>query len=88
MPDAVMLVLSGEINSDQVAGLREFLANESSGPVVLDLNDVTFVDRAAVGFLAGVEAAGVRIVNCPGYVRSWIAAERPLPEPDEQAPRS
>ena len=26
-------------------------------------------------FLAGVEAAGTEIVNCPEYLRIWIAAE-------------
>jgi len=36
---------------------------------------VTFADRAAVQFLASAEAAGIRIVNCPRYVRTWIAAE-------------
>jgi anti-anti-sigma regulatory factor len=56
--------------------LQEFLANEANGHVTLDLKDVTLVDRAAVHFLAGAEAAGIRIVNCPEYVRSWIAAER------------
>ena len=30
---------------------------------------------AAVRFLAGVEAAGTEIVNCPEYLRIWIAAE-------------
>jgi hypothetical protein len=44
--------------------------------VVLDLNDVTRIDRAAVRYLARVEAAGVDIINCPDYVRSWIAGER------------
>jgi hypothetical protein len=34
---------------------------------------VTLVDREAVRFLASVEAGGVRIVNCPKYVRTWIA---------------
>jgi hypothetical protein len=43
---------------------------------VLDLKEVTLVGQAAVRFLARVEAEGIRIVNCPGYVRSWIAAER------------
>ena len=43
--------------------------------ILLDLKDVTLVGREAVQFLARVEAAGVRVVNCPDYVRSWIAAE-------------
>jgi anti-anti-sigma regulatory factor len=48
--------------------LQELLVTEEHGRVVLDLKDVTLVDRAAVDFLARVETAGVRIVNCPDYV--------------------
>jgi hypothetical protein len=66
--------------------LQEFLANEPTGRVTLDLTEVTLVDRAAVRFLADAEDAGIRLINCPGYVRSWIAAEgdpqpRRFPEP-------
>jgi hypothetical protein len=45
-------------------------------PVFLDLADVTLVNREAIGFLAGVEAAGATLVKCPEYVRSWIEAEQ------------
>ena len=61
---------------EHVARLQESLTDETDSRVIFDLKDVTLVDRAAVQFLADVETAGVRIVNCPGYVRSWIAAER------------
>ena len=61
---------------EHVVRLQESLADETDSRVILDLKDVTLVDRAAVQFLADVETAGVRIVDCPGYVRSWIAAER------------
>ena len=61
---------------EHVVRLQESLADETDSRVILDLKDVTLVDRAAVQFLADVETAGVRIVNSPGYVRSWIAAER------------
>ena len=63
--------------------LQEFLANEADGRVTLDLKDVSLVDRAAVRFLAEAEAAGIHIVNCPEYVRSWIAAERDWQQKDE-----
>ena len=56
--------------------MQELLATTAAGRVVLDLKDIiTLVDRAAVRFLARVEMAGTQIVNCPEYVRSWIAAE-------------
>ena len=73
--DAVVFVLGGEMDSDHVAQLRELLAIDGDCRVLLDLEDVTLVDRAAVQFLARVESEGVRIVNCPEYVKSWIAAE-------------
>jgi len=71
-----VLALSGDMDLEHVDRLQELLANETVNRVTLDLKEITLVDRVAVQFLADVEAAGVRIVNCPRYVRSWIAAER------------
>jgi anti-anti-sigma regulatory factor len=87
-----VFTLSGDLDIEHAARLQEFLSNEANGRVTLDLKDVTLVGRAAVRFLEGVEAAGVRIVNCPEYVRSWIAAERVsqqqlTPQPEEQEPQ-
>ena len=75
-PDEIVFALSGDMDLEHVAGLQELLANETDRRVTLDLKDLALVDRAAVQFLAGRKANGIRIVNCPGYVRSWIAAER------------
>jgi hypothetical protein len=71
-----VFVLSGEVDTGHTTQLAVFLATEVSDRVTLDLKNATLVDRAAVRFLADAEVAGVRIVNCPEYVRSWIAAER------------
>ncbi len=73
---AVVFVLSGELDADHCARLVELVAAEQPGRVRLDLKDVTMVDRAGVQCLARVEAAGVALVNCPDYVWRWIAAER------------
>ncbi len=91
-PAAIVFALSGDLDREHAARLQEFLANETDLRVTLDLQNVTLVDRAAVEFLAEVEAAGIRIVNCPGYVRTWIAAERDsqpqrTQEPDKQEPQ-
>jgi anti-anti-sigma regulatory factor len=75
-PDAIVLAVSGDLHGEHTARLQEFLANERDRPVTLDLQNVSLVDRAAVQFLAAVEAAGIRIVNCPEYVRTWMTAER------------
>ena len=73
--DAVVFVLGGEMDSDHAAQLGELLALDPDRHVILDLEDVTIVDRAAVTFLARVESDRIRIVNCPEYARSWITAE-------------
>ena len=72
----VTFLLSGEMDSDHVAELEALMATESDRLVFLDLTDVTLVNREAIAFLAGVEAAGAILVNCPEYVRSWIDAEQ------------
>ena len=72
----VTFVLSGDMDSAHVTELETLMAAVSNHLVVLDLGDVTLVNREAIGFLAGVEAAGATLVNCPEYVRSWIDAER------------
>ena len=72
---ASVFVLSGVLDIDHTARLQELLATVSGDRVVLDLKDITLVDRDAVGFLARVEMAGTEIVNCPEYVRRWIVAE-------------
>jgi anti-anti-sigma regulatory factor len=72
---ASVFVLSGVLDAEHAVRLQELLATAAGGRIVLDLKDVTLVDRAAVRFLARVESAGTEIINCPGYVRSWIAAE-------------
>ena len=72
----VTFLLSGEMDNDHVAELEALMATESDRLVFLDLTDVTVVNREAITFLAGVEAAGAVLVNCPEYVRSWIDAEQ------------
>lgn len=63
------------MDDEHAAWLQALLAAESDGTVLLDLREVTLVDRQAVRFLARAQAGGVRIVNCPEYVLTWIAAE-------------
>ena len=87
--DAVVLAVSGDIDREHAARLQQYLTGDTGRRLILDLQHVTLVDRAAIQFLAGVEATGIRLVNCPEYGRTWIAAERdsqpqPTPESDNQ----
>jgi hypothetical protein len=72
----VVFRLSGRIEAEDVAELRRLFALETTGrQLVLDLQDVTIVDRDAVKFLAHCEAENIKIENCPPYVREWIGRE-------------
>jgi hypothetical protein len=44
--------------------------------VELDLGNVRLVDQQAVTYLAGCEANGTTLRNCPLYIREWIERER------------
>ena len=69
----VVFTLSGRIEEDDVEELRQVLALEKAGQhVVLDLRDVTLVNQGAVKFLARCEADGIKLENCPAYIREWI----------------
>ena len=44
--------------------------------LVFDLGEATLVDREVVCFLAALEVQGVELLECPRYIREWIARER------------
>jgi len=57
--------------------LQRLLVLEVAGAkVTFDLRDITVVDRDAVKFLEGCEAATIKLENCPAYIREWIDTER------------
>src|ERR1700728_5510463 len=69
------LKLSGRMQAD---GLSELLAEikKCNHLPSLDLEEVTLLDRDSVRFLIRCESQGIRLVNCPFYVREWITRER------------
>ncbi len=82
--DALVLMLSGDIAGDHTADL-ETLVNAGDGPMVLDLKDVSVVDRAGVVLLARSEARGATLLNCPPYVREWILREGQFTHSEQRA---
>ena len=72
-----VFTLSGRMDAENVAELKAVVKSEGKGRrIVLDLKDLTLVDRDAVAFLAGCEADSVKLTNCPAYIREWITRER------------
>ena len=71
------LALSGRVGSEHLPDLRRFLEEEGRPGVVLELGEVTLVDVDVVRFLVECETEAIRLANCPGYVREWMAREKP-----------
>jgi hypothetical protein len=73
----VIFRLVGRIDADSVAQLTDLFALEPKGKrMILDLKDVTIVNRDAVLFLSACESDDVELTACPPYVREWISRER------------
>ncbi len=73
----VVFTLSGRMDAENVAELKEVIESEARGRrIVLELRDLTLVDRDAVKFLERCETDGIKLENCPAYIREWIARER------------
>jgi hypothetical protein len=71
----IVLSISGTITGQHVDTLRNVLQQEA-GALVIDLKNVSLVDRDGVELLALSEDCGTELRNCPAYIREWIARER------------
>ena len=73
----VVFTLSGRMDAENVEELITLLGSEAKGRrIVMDLKDLTLVDRDAVDFLERFEADSIKLRNCPPYIREWITRER------------
>jgi hypothetical protein len=72
----VRLALSGRIEKQHLAELERVIEEDACPHgITLDLQEVRLVDRDVVGFLARCESVGIRLENCPVYLREWITIE-------------
>jgi hypothetical protein len=72
--DTVVLAISGRLGVEDLDELRRLLAAEGrEGRLVLDLGEVTLLDRDVVVFLAACVGRGIRLTQAPEYIRKWIA---------------
>ena len=70
-----VFTLSGRMDAEQVAELMELFDRDYRN-IILDLRDVRLADRDAVTFLRVCEADGMKLENCPAYVREWMDREK------------
>jgi anti-anti-sigma regulatory factor len=73
----VVFTLSGRMDAEETFVLKTLFRDEAEGRrIVLDLKDLTLVDRDAVQFLERCEADRIKLRNSPAYIREWIERER------------
>jgi hypothetical protein len=69
----VVFALSGRIEEKDVSEMQKLLEAEADGvDITLDLEEVRLVDREVVRFLAACEVQGMKLKDCPSYIRKWI----------------
>jgi predicted metal-binding protein len=72
-----VLSLTGHFEAEHIAELHELLELQADfRSVILDLREIRLADRNAVEFLVGCEAQGIKLKNCPAYIREWIEREK------------
>ena len=71
-----MFLLSGRVETQAIAELKRLFELQTAyRGIIVDLKDVSQVDREVMRFLARCEADGVSLENCPPYIREWIRRE-------------
>ncbi len=75
--NSVTLAVCGKVNADSLPEIGRFIENgqRNRQQVVLDLGEVTLLDRAAARFFGETLKRGVEVVNCPLYIKHWISPE-------------
>jgi hypothetical protein len=72
-----VFILSGRLETRAIAELKKlFELQPDSRKMVLDLKDVGVVDREVICFFTHCHAEGVKLENCPSYIREWMEGEK------------
>ncbi len=73
-PAQVTLKVEGQLASDCVPVLeRECLSlTQGSQKILLDLEDVTFIDSRGVKMLKGIRAESLEIINCSDLIHDCL----------------
>lgn len=76
-----IFALSGRIEQKHLLGIKELLgADTNPAKNTLDLEEVRLVDSEVIVFLASCEAVGIKLENCPKFVRMWIDTRKDTPD--------
>jgi predicted metal-binding protein len=70
-----VFAISGRMEAEQVVEVKELFDRDYRN-IILDLRDLKLADRDAMKFLKGCEADGMKLENCPAYLREWMDREK------------
>jgi len=70
-----ILRLIGRVESEHIRELKTQIECNAQN-LVLDLAEVTLVNREVVEFFGACEAMGIELRNCPSYIRAWAIKEK------------
>jgi hypothetical protein len=72
-----VFILSGHIETEPIAELRRLCGLQTDySDLVVDLKDVSLVDRDVMRCFMRCEADGVTLENCTPYLREWMEREK------------
>jgi ABC-type transporter Mla MlaB component len=72
--ETISLALIGDLGAAELPALEAAMQipRASQKRILLNLEDVALVDRAAMKQLCLWKQGGLEVVHCPNYVSSWI----------------
>lgn len=78
MSESLRVNLYGRFTGEYVPEVEKALSGRGADTlkVVLDLSNVTFVDRAGMKFLCGAKSGNIAVENAPSYVKRWMGRIR------------
>jgi hypothetical protein len=73
----VTLTLAGKCCGGCLGELRRAIdkARRMRKEIVIDMGEVTLVDRPSLQFLAAQSREDIKLINCPEYIEPWILRE-------------
>jgi hypothetical protein len=72
-----IFTLTGRLDIEHIPELENLFGPRTDyRKIIADLKELRFADRAAVTFLSRCEMAGLRVENCPEYIREWMQREK------------
>ena len=71
------VALAGKCNGTSLGEVRRAIerARRMQKHVIIDLEEVTLVDRPALQFFVAQERENITLINCPEYIQPWIYRE-------------